>query len=136
MGTGLVDIQRARSASDPKASSPRFLTADLLDLPVEVRGPFDLLVDIGTLDDFPRTKRPDAVEMINSLARSGSLLYLWCFYGWDRELPMASFQGASRYLAPGIEPEELHVLFADDWDIEPIAGGSEQRWASFLMVRR
>lgn len=131
-----VAIERARSASDPEAGSPRFVNCDLLDLPPEVSGPFDLLVDIGTLDDFPRSKRPRAVEVITSLARSGSVLYLWCFYGRDRDLPVVSFQGASRYLAPGIDPDELDALFASEWDIEPIAGGPEHRWASFLMSRR
>ncbi|MDH3247866.1 MAG: class I SAM-dependent methyltransferase [Acidimicrobiia bacterium] len=131
-----VAIERARSTSMSNSQSPRFVTADLLDLPPEVGGPFDLLVDIGTLDDFPRTRRPEAVNVITSLTRPGSVLYLWCFYGFDRDLPLVSFQGASRYLAPGIEPDELRVLFADGWDIEQVDGGPEQRWASFLMTRR
>lgn len=131
-----VAIERARSASDPEAGSPRFVNCDLLDLPPEVSGPFDLLVDIGTLDDFPRSRRRDAVDVFTSLARPGSVLYLWCFYGRDRDLPVVSFHGPSRYLAPGIEPEELRALFADGWDIEPIAGGPQQRWASFLITRR
>ena len=131
-----VAIERARSTSEPTEASPRFVNADLLDLPDQVRGPFDLLVDIGTLDDFPRSKRPEAVDVITSLARPGSVLYLWCFYGRDRDLPVVGFQGASRYLAPGIDPDELRALFAHDWDIESIAGGPEQRWASFLLIRR
>ena len=131
-----VAIERARSTSEPTEASPRFVNADLLDLPDQVRGPFDLLVDIGTLDDFPRSRRPEAVEVMTSLSRPGSVLYLWCFFGRDRDLPPVSFQGASRYLAPGIEPGELHALFADGWDIEPVAGGPEERWASFLMTRR
>lgn len=131
-----VAIERALSGTDPDATSPRFVNADLLDLPEEVSGPFDLLVDIGTLDDFPRTRRPEAVDVITSLSRPGSVLYLWCFYGRDRDLPVVSFRGASRYLAPGIDPDELRALFADDWDIEPVDGGKGERWASFLMVRR
>ena len=131
-----VAIERAQSASGLDAKSPRFVTGDILDLPEEVSGTFDLLVDIGTLDDFPRTRRPEAVDVITSLARPGSVLYLWCFYGRDRDLPLVSFQGASRYLAPGIEPSELHALFVAGWEIEPIAGGPEHQWASFLMVRR
>jgi SAM-dependent methyltransferase len=131
-----VAIERARSGTGSEAPSPGFVTADLLDLPEELNGPFDLLVDIGTLDDFPRSRRQDAANVITSLARPGSVLYLWCFYGRDRELPAVSFHGASRYLAPGIEPDELGGLFADGWAIEPIAGGPDQRWASFLMVRR
>ena len=131
-----VAIERARSGTDPGALSPLFVNADLLDLPKGVSGPFDLLVDIGTLDDFPRTRRPEGVEVITSLARPGSVLYLWCFYGRDRDLPAMSFQGASRYLAPGIEPGELTALFSDDWEIETVAGVEGERWASFLMVRR
>lgn len=131
-----VAIERARSATALGNGPPRFVNADLLDLPAEVSGPFDLLIDIGTLDDFPRSRRPAAVDVITSLARPGSVLYLWCFYGRDRDLPAVSFQGASRYLAPGIDPDELRALFEDAWEIESVAGGTDQRWASFLMIRR
>ena len=106
-----VAIERARAGSD--GDNPRFVVADLLDLPDDVGGPFDLLVDIGTLDDFPRSKRPQAVDVMSSLARPGSTLYLWCFYGRDRDLPSISFQGPSRFLAPGIAPGELEALFAE-----------------------
>lgn len=131
-----VAIERARAACEPGESNPRFVNADLLDLPADIDAPFDLLVDIGTLDDFPRSKRPLAVDVVTSLARRGSTLYLWCFYGRDSDLPPVSFQGASRYLAPGIAPGELHALFSEHWEIEPVAGGSDDRWASFLMRRR
>ncbi len=129
-------IERARSGSDPSGADPRFVLADLLDLPREVEGPFDLLVDIGTLDDFPRSRRPQAADAITALSHSGSTLYLWCFFGRDEELPAVSFQGASRCLAPGIAPGELEALFAADWEIESVAGGDGERWASFLMTRR
>ena len=90
-----VAIERARSGVDREMTSPEFVNADLLDLPAEVSEPFDLLVDIGTLDDFPRSRRPEAVDVITSLARSGSVLYLWCFCGRDRDLPAVSFRGWS-----------------------------------------
>ncbi len=131
-----VAIERARRGLDPDGANPRFVVANLLDLRGEVEGPFDLLVDIGTLDDFPRSKRAQAADAITSLSRCGSTLYLWCFYGRDEELPAVSFQGASRYLAPGIAPGELRALFAADWEIEPVAGGEGKRWASFLLTRR
>lgn len=129
-----VAIERARDSSDSDSGNPRFVVADLLDLPDSVEGPFDLLVDIGTLDDFPRSRRPEAAAAIASLARAGSKLYLWCFFGDDDQLPALSLDGASRYLAPGIAPGELDELFEPQWKIEPVARGD--RWASFLMTRR
>ena len=130
-----VAIERAKSAADSNPRGPRFVVGDLLDLPDEITGPFDLLVDIGTLDDFPRTRRHEAAGAITSLARTGSTLYLWCFYGRDRDLPAVSFQGPSRYLAPAIDPDELEALFSEQWNIEPVAGGIGEGWASFLLTR-
>lgn len=128
-----VAIDRARGVSSPSSKYPRFVVGDLLNLPDAIDGPFDLLVDIGTLDDFPRRRRPQAAAAITSLARTGSKLYLWCFFGRDDELPAVSFDGASRYLAPG-EPRELDAPFGTHWEIEPAATGD--RWASFLLTHR
>lgn len=130
-----VAIAAARDTPHDGGTAPRFAVADLLALPDELAGPYDLLVDIGTLDDFPRPLRPVGASVVAGLARPGSTLVSWCFYGHDRDLPRLSFSGPSRMGAPGIEPDELVALFGADWSIERVAGGVERRSACFLMTR-
>lgn len=96
-----------------------FVIADLLALPNDtVRGPFDLLFDGGTIDDFPPRIRPQIAQTVTRLARPGSVFVMWCFYAERSDLPLMSFGGPSRYGAPPIEPGEETELFGNDWDIE------------------
>jgi len=98
-----------------------FVVADLLALPNnEVPGPFDVLLDGGTIDDFPPVVRPRVAETITRLARPGAVFVMWCFYADRRDLPLMSFGGPSRYGAPPIEPGEETELFGNDWDIEDL----------------
>ena len=133
-----VEKASVAAASGNLAQPPRFLVADLLKLPADsVGGPFDLLFDGGTLDDFPPTVRPQIASAITNLSRPGSVLVMWCFYAAPKELPRMSFGGASRWGAPPIEPGEEHDLFGVDWDIErytPTEAGPHD--ACFVMTRR
>lgn len=135
-----VAIDRARQAAAGEESDtpPRFVVADLLTLPnVTVPGPFDLLFDGGSLDDFPPRHRPRLADRITELARPGALFVMWCFYAADRDLPRLSFTGPSRWGAPAIEPGEERALFADAWDIEQFHPSFAQpQSACFLMTRR
>ena len=131
-----VAVDKARRAAAESGSSARFEVVDLLHPPSWLTGPFDLLFDGGTLDDFPPSARPAAVEVLTRLARPGSVMVMWCFYAFDAELPRFSFEGPSRWGAPGIEPPELERLFDSAWAVELVAGGEADRWASFLMTRR
>jgi SAM-dependent methyltransferase len=129
-----VAIRRARESTSHMARPPRFVVADLLRLPNEaVPGPFDLLFDGGTLDDFPPDLRSEAASTIGRLARPGSVFVMWCFYARASALPRISLQGPSRWGAPPIEPGEEVALFGDQWEIEPfsIDAGS----ACFVMVK-
>ena len=45
-----------------------------------VEGPFDLLVDYGTLDDLVPTDRRAMASAIIRLARPGSIFVLYAFY--------------------------------------------------------
>lgn len=135
-----VAVARSRSAAAHAdlTSPPRFVVADLLALPSEeIPGPFDLLFDGGTLDDFPRRVRPVAARRFTKLARPGSTLVMWCFYARDRDLPFLSLRGPSRWGAPAIAPGEEVDLFGEHWEIERYEPADAQRAsACFVMTRR
>lgn len=129
-----VAIDKARAAAADAGVMPEFVVADIFHLPIE--GPFDFLFDGGTIDDFPRSRRPRVVEIVNGLSRPGSTLALWCFYGRDADMPRLSFTGPSRWGAPGIEPGEMGDLFGRAWDISLVSGGEDRQAAFFLLKRR
>jgi SAM-dependent methyltransferase len=126
---------RDRAAEAGVSDRCRFVEGDLTatDLP-GVAGPFDLLVDYGTLDDLRGAGRQAMAATIVRLARPGSRFLLWCFYGARRELPWMSFQGPSR-LWPGLEPGEEAALFGDRFEIEWLpAPPPETHAACFLLT--
>lgn len=135
-----VAIEKATAAAQfmDGDDAPQFVVADLLTLPsIKIPGPFDLLFDGGTIDDFPSAVRPRIAETLTSLARPGAVLIMWCFYGAPSDLPLMSFGGPSRWGAPPIEPGEEYTLFGDDWHIERLhLTDSAPHEACFLMTRR
>jgi SAM-dependent methyltransferase len=132
-----VALAKARVRAAAAGCRPRFLEGDLLDLPGEVAGPFDLIFDGGTLDDFPPSRRRELARVITGLAHPGSVFVMWCFYAADRDLPRLSLSGASRWGAPAIEPGEEHELFGEHWTIERLAVPAEGSGsACFVMTRR
>lgn len=135
-----VAISQAREIAEAAGLErpPRLEVADLLTLPNEtIPGPFDLLFDGGSLDDFPPRVRPEVAARITDLARQGSLLVMWCFYASAADLPRISLSGASRWGAPPIEPGEEQALFGADWEIERFHPSRESpNSACFVMTRR
>lgn len=131
-----VAIDKARRAAEQSGVSPTFVVGDLMEVPAVADGPFDLLIDAGTVDDFAPGRRPAVVERIDALSRPGSMLVVWCFYSWIRDLPLMSFSGPSRRGAPSIEPEELEELYAERWDIDRLSGGVDAGFGCFLLTRR
>jgi SAM-dependent methyltransferase len=129
-----VAVEKARVAAAAAGVAPELIVADIFDLPVE--GPFDLLFDGGTLDDFPPSRRPEVAGVLERLSRPGSILALWCFYACDADLPWLSFSGPSRWGAPGIEPDEMEDLFGPAWEISLVSGGREAQAAFFCLTRR
>jgi SAM-dependent methyltransferase len=127
---GLAKARRA-AALEPDLRL-RFVEGDLTAPAISgLEGPFDLLVDSGTLDDLPRGRRPAMAATIRRLAGPTAVVVLWCFYdevAWWRR------RGA-RY--PGLAPGEEATLFGDAFTIErlhhPPAGSG---FACFVMTRR
>jgi SAM-dependent methyltransferase len=124
---------RARGAGVEDACL--FVEADLT-APVlpGVEGPFDLLLDFGTLDDLKPDGRRAMAATVKRLSRPGSVFLFWCFYGDPCDLPRFSLTGPSR-ITPLIHQGEETELFGDLFDIESprkLSGPT----ACFLMSRR
>ncbi len=119
-------------------TTPRFVVQDLRALPsAAVPGPFDLLLDGGTLDDFPPDARARVAESYTALARPGAVLVLWCFYASMARTPLLSMTGASRLGAPPLVPGEEIALFGRHWEIERFRSAQPlPRSAVFHMTRR
>lgn len=98
-------------------------------------GPFDLLVDYGTLDDLAVDGRKAMAGLAKSLARPGARFLLWCFFAAPEELPRISFSGPSKF-SPAIAPGEETALFGDAFEIERLPEPSRGPFAAFLMTRR
>lgn len=131
-----VAIDKARTAADEAGQSPSFVAADLLDLPASVAGPFDLIFDGGTVDDFPPSMRPRVASALTQRSSPGATLIMWCFYADRRRLPWFSLRGASRWGAPPIEPGEEEMLFGTDWSIQDLhLADTPPGAACFLMTR-
>lgn len=134
-----VALRKARRASIAAGVSERvrLVRGDLTapDLP-GVGGPFDLLVDYGTLDDLASTDRRAMATTVIRLARPGSIFVLYAFYAARADLPRFSLSGPSR-VAPALEPGEEVDLFGAAFEIERLPEPRpDQLTAAFVMTRR
>jgi hypothetical protein len=132
-----LDKARAHAGAAGGASRVRFVKGDLTATSVPgVDGPFDLLVDYGTLDDLSGERRKQMAATIIRLARPGAAFLLWCFYASRSDLPRVSFSGPSR-LSGAIAPGEETALFGDTFEICRLPDREPGRpFACFLMRRR
>jgi SAM-dependent methyltransferase len=133
-----VALEKARGKAREAgvADRCRLVRGDLTGADPPVEGPFDLLVDYGTLDDLKGDRRRAMARMVTRLSRPGSQFLLWCFHGPKRELPWISFSGPSR-MAAGLEPGEEAALFGGAFTIERLPEPtSDTHCACFLMTRR
>lgn len=130
-----VAIRKANERATRAGVEARFVVADLTSSSIPgVDGPFDLLVDFGTLDDLKGSDRRAMAGTVTRLARPGAKFLEYCFYGATAELPAFSFKGTSRmsHIAPG----EMEELFGADWTIETFADHEAYRSRTFLLTRR
>jgi SAM-dependent methyltransferase len=114
----------------------RFVEGDLTAGHVAgVDGPFDLLVDYGTIDDLPNEGRRRMAAYVSGLARPGAKLFLFAFAGEPQELPMMSFGGPSRAF-PGLVPGEVERLFEPTFQVTPIQQPTRQApFGTWLLER-
>jgi SAM-dependent methyltransferase len=104
-----IELGRKRAAE--AGVQITFIQDDLTRLR-HLKGPFDLLVDFGTLDDLNSEDRRLYVENIVPLTRAGTLFFLWCFQWpprwWEKIYPFPMF----------LEPGEVEQLLAAWFEIE------------------
>jgi len=109
-------LSKARALAVRKGLGPdraTFVRADLTGAAIEsVPGPFDLLVDYGTLDDLDAPGRRRMASLITGLARPGTHFFLFAFSAKPEDLPRFSFNGPFRAF-PGLRPGEVESLFLD-----------------------
>jgi len=134
-----VALGKARRASLAAGVSERvrLVRADLTapSLP-GVEGPFDLLVDYGTLDDLVSGDRRAMASTIIRLARPSSIFVLYAFQAVRADLPRFSRTGPSR-MVPVLEPGEEVDLFGNAFEIERLPEPRpEHLTAVFVMTRR
>jgi SAM-dependent methyltransferase len=133
-----VALRKAEGRSAAAGVSDRvaFVRGDLTADTIEgAGGPFDLLVDYGTLDDLGNGGRRRMADTVIRLARPGAAFLLWAFYAARADLPRISFGGPSK-VAPGLEPGEERELFGSAFRIERLPRPEPgSRFACFLMER-
>ena len=130
-----VAIAKARRRAEEAGVEANLVVGDLTAPSIDgIEGPYDVLLDFGTLDDLRGEAREKMAATITRLSRPGSKYLEYCFYGVTEELPRFSFRGTSRlsHIAPG----ELDELFGESWDIEKLSEDAEWRVATFLLTRR
>jgi len=134
-----VDFAPAALAKAARAAEAAGVKIDLVedDLTAlrRVSGPFDVLVDYGTLDDLSASDRDRYVRNVVPLARPGARFLLWCFQWPPRRL--------DRWLGfMPVAPGEVARRFGNEFTIEQL-GGTERPamrrfipgYAAYLMTR-
>lgn len=128
-----VALAKAQARADRAGVHCRFVSGDLTAPEIPgLEGPFDLVLDFGTLDDFGPTGRKAMAATIRRLTAAGSYVVFWCFYAEPATLPRFSLTGPSRAVRV-VRPGEEHNLFGSDFEIEQLS--RTERTACFLLTR-
>lgn len=134
-----VALAKARAAARKRGLGPErvtFVPGDLTAGHVPgVAGPFDLLVDYGTLDDLPEAGRQAMARYVTGLARPGSRFFLFVFSGRPEDLPRFSFSGPSRAF-PGLAPGEVERLFEPAFRVEVIEAATRTSHVATYLLER
>lgn len=121
-------------ARDAGLTNVRFVNGDLSAASIKgAEGPFDFLLDYGTLDDLQEPHRTRMAELITRIAAPGARFLMYCFYGRTEDLP----RPLRSRLSASIEPGEMEQKFGADWDIEELKGMTDEpKTAVFLLTRK
>jgi SAM-dependent methyltransferase len=134
-----VALAKARAAARRRGLGTdrvTFLSGDLTAGHVPgVAGPFDLLVDYGTLDDLPAKGRTAMARYISGLARPGARFFLFAFSARREDLPRLSFAGPSRAF-PGLLPGEVERLFAPAFRVDVLEAPTRTRHIGTYLLER
>jgi cyclopropane fatty-acyl-phospholipid synthase-like methyltransferase len=131
-------VEMGRSRAKQAGVDVDFVEDDLTDLR-HVEGPFDFLVDYGTLDDLRPRDRDRYVRNVLALAHEGSRFLLWCFEWpprwWEKLVLGLGFFGAM-----AMEPGEVEARLGEYFEIERLSGETDSSswppgYAAYLMTR-
>jgi SAM-dependent methyltransferase len=118
-------IERARAKLEG-VDRARVLEGDVTELwELGVRGPFDLVLDIGCFHGLPRRRRDAYVEAVERVARPGALFLM---FAWGRRGPSGLFTGVSR--------SEMDRRFGNGFDLFRIDPGTQPKGAAWYHLRR
>lgn len=116
---GAVELGCKRAAEAGVAVD--FVQDDLTDLR-HVSGPFDLMVDYGTLDDLSAADRELYVENVLPLTHDDTRFLLFCFE-WERR-----WWERLSFLRAACEPGEIERRFGPYFEIERYEAGTTGQW--------
>jgi cyclopropane fatty-acyl-phospholipid synthase-like methyltransferase len=136
--TGVDFAQAAITLGSKRAAEAgvnvKFIRDDLTHLK-NVCGPFDLLVDYGTLDDLKPAQRDLYLQNVLPLTHSGSRFLLFAFEWEPRWYERLYF--SSMALVPGEVERRFSAAFAiERYAAEYGLRGLPHGWAVYLMTRR
>ena len=128
-------IEKGRAMAQAAGVKVNFVVDDLTNLR-HITGPFDLLVDYGTLDDLRPKDRDLYVKNVLSLTHPGSRFLL---YG--HEYPTRWWERLVPFFGKPFEAGEVQRRFGDYFEIERIAGKIDYSkfppgYAVYLMTRK
>jgi cyclopropane fatty-acyl-phospholipid synthase-like methyltransferase len=119
-------IQRARQKANGIAGA-RFVAGDVTRLrQLDLQGPFDFVLDIGTYHGLPTKVRHTYVQGVVEVTRPGTLLLMWEIA--DR---MTSIPGA-----PTMQANEIADRFGKDFVVERVESGKGRWSANWVTLRR
>ena len=135
-----IALRKAREAAARRGLGTdrvRFVQGDLTSGQIPgAEGPYDLLVDYGTLDDLPEPGRVSMAALEARIARPAARLFMFAFFGAPQDLPRFSFDGPSRAF-PGLLPGEVERRFGGAWDVTPVDPPTATRhMGTWLLERR
>jgi SAM-dependent methyltransferase len=134
-----VALRKARATAATRGLGGdrlRFVQGDLTAAAIPgVDGPFDLLVDYGTLDDLPPAGRQAMASLVAGLARPGARMFLFAFAGRRDGLPRFAIDGPSRAF-PGLDPGEVERLFVPAFRIEDLDPPTRTRHVGTWLLER
>ena len=127
-------IEKGRSLAKVAGVSVHFIIDDLTDLK-HVTGPFDLLIDYGTLDDLTPKNRELYLRNVLPLTHPGSLFLLYAFE-WEPRWWERPF-----YSSLALDLGEARLRFSPYFQVEEIARKQEMRglpggYAVYRMTRK
>lgn len=129
-------IELGRDRARAAGVEVTFIQDDLTNLQ-HTNGTFDLLVDYGTLDDIPPSRRDLYVENVLPLSHPGSLFLIYCFE-WAPRWWVRLF---ARRLGVAMNPGEIEYLLGDYFEIEVFSKMESEpqyglTWITYLMTRK